>query len=94
MTTHDFLLQKYGTTLSFEQAASELRLHPQTIRMMCQRGDIKTSRAGKKWVLTTKAIAEFLDSPSCGKAEPLRSLADRKKAVQKRRLDIDLKGIY
>lgn len=83
MTTHDFLLQKYGTTLSFEQAASELRLHPQTIRMMCQRGDIKTSRAGKKWVLTTKAIADFLDSTSVGKAAPLRVRKEHSKVLHR-----------
>jgi len=40
MTTYEYLLQKYGTTLTFEQAAKELGLHWQTIRVMCARGDI------------------------------------------------------
>ena len=61
MTTHEYLLQKYGTTLTFQQAAQELKLHWQTIREMCLRGEIKTARAGRKWVLTTKALAEYLD---------------------------------
>lgn len=64
MTTHEYLLQKYGTTLTFEQASEEIGLHWQTIRVMCLRGDIKTARAGRKWVLTTKALAEYLDNSS------------------------------
>jgi hypothetical protein len=62
VTTHEYLLQKYGTTLSFQQAAQEIGLHWQTIRVMCLRGDIETARAGRKWILTTKALAEYLDS--------------------------------
>lgn len=62
MTTHDYLLNKYGTTLSFQQASKEIGLHWQTIREMCLRGDIKTVRAGRKWILTTKALAEYLDN--------------------------------
>jgi hypothetical protein len=61
MTTHEYLLQKYGTTLSFQQASGEIGLHWQTIRGMCLRGEIKTARAGHKWILTTKALASYLD---------------------------------
>ena len=61
MTTHEYLLQKYGTTLTFQQASQEIGLHWQTIREMCLRGEIKTIRAGRKWVQTTKALAEYLD---------------------------------
>lgn len=62
MTTHEYLLQKYGTTLTFEQASQEIGLHWQTIREMCLRGNIRTPRAGRKWILTTKALAEYLDN--------------------------------
>ena len=34
---------------------------------MCQRGDIKATRrviSGGKWILSTKAIAEYLDNAS------------------------------
>lgn len=62
MTTHEYLLQKYGTTLTFQQASEEIGVYWQTIREMCLRGEIKTPRAGYKWVLTTKALAEYLDN--------------------------------
>lgn len=60
-TTYEYLLQKYGTTLTFEQAAKELGLYWQTVRVMCARGDIPARKAGRKWVLTTKALAIFID---------------------------------
>lgn len=62
MTTHEYLLQKYGTTLTFHEASKEIGVYWQTIRNMCLRADIKTVRAGYKWVLTTKALAEYLDN--------------------------------
>ena len=34
MTTYEYLLQKYGTTLTFEQAAEELGLYWQTVFYM------------------------------------------------------------
>lgn len=61
MTTHEYLLNKFGSTMTFEQASKEIGLHKQTIREMCLRGQIKTIRAGRKWVLTSKALAEYLD---------------------------------
>lgn len=63
-TTYEYLLQKYGTTLTFEQAAKELGLYWQTIREMCARGDIPAIKAGRKWVLTTKALATYIDEGS------------------------------
>ena len=61
MTTHDYLLQKYGVTLTFQQASDETGLFWQTIREMCLRGEIVTPRAGRRWILTTKALAAYLD---------------------------------
>ncbi len=43
-------------------ASKEIGLNWQTIRQMCLRGDIKTVKAGRKWILTTKALAEYLDN--------------------------------
>lgn len=63
-TTYEYLLQKYGTTLTFEQASKELGLYWQTIREMCARGDIPAIKAGRKWVLTTKALATYIDEGS------------------------------
>lgn len=64
MTTHEYLLGEYGVKVSFDQASEILGLHWQTIREMCLRGDIKAVRAGRKWILTTKALAEYLDNSS------------------------------
>jgi excisionase family DNA binding protein len=59
--TYDYLINKYGLTLTWEQAAEELGLHWETVRKMCQRGEIPAKRAGRVWVLTTKALAEYID---------------------------------
>lgn len=61
-TAYEYLLNKYGVTLTFEQASEEIGLHWQTIREMCLRGEIKAIKAGRKWILTTKALAEYLDN--------------------------------
>lgn len=66
-TTHEYLLEKYGPTLTWQQASNETGIFWMTIRNMCLRGEIKTPRAGKKWVLTTKAIAEYLDGEAVPK---------------------------
>lgn len=83
ITTYEYLLKKYGVTLTFQQASEETGIYWQTLREMCLRGDIKTPRAGYKWVLTTKAIAEFLDGDSNKEEEfiPLRSRGPHKKIV-------------
>ena len=79
-TTYEYLLQKYGTTLTFEQASREIGLYWQTIREMCARGDIRTVKAGRKWILTSKALAEYLDN---GKQEeaPRQALYARHRKI-------------
>lgn len=64
MTTYEYLLRKYGTTLTFQQAAEELGLYWQTVREMCARRDIPAIKAGRKWVLTTRALATYIDEGS------------------------------
>lgn len=61
MTTHEHLLNKYGVTLTFQQASEETGIFWQTIREMCKRGVIKTPKNGSRYVLTTKALAQYLD---------------------------------
>lgn len=78
MSTYEFLLGKYGTTLTFKDAGEELGLHEQTVRMMCLRGDIKAARAGRKWVLTTKAIADYIDCVEGVNLAPLRKRGRKK----------------
>ena len=62
-TTYEYLLNKYGPTMTFQQASEVTGIYWQTIREMCARGQIKTVRVGKtgRWILTSKAISDFLD---------------------------------
>lgn len=62
--TYQYLLNKYGVALTFEQAAKELNLHWQTVRQMCLRGEIKAVRSGRKWILTTKALSDYIEGNS------------------------------
>jgi len=59
--TYNYLLHKYGLTISWKDAAKELGLYWETVRKMCQRGEIPARKAGRVWVLTTKALAEYID---------------------------------
>lgn len=83
ITTHEYLMNKYGTTLTFQQASEETGIYWQTLREMCLRGDIKAPRAGRKWILTTKALAEYLDGETqkTNEVVPLRSRSPHKKIV-------------
>ena len=83
MTTYEYLLQKYGTTLTFKQAQEETGIYWQTLREMCLRGDIKAPRAGRKWVLTTKALAAYLDGENqkANEVIPSRTRGGHKKIV-------------
>lgn len=62
--TYAYLLSKYGLTISWQDASAELGVYWENIRKMCQRGDIKAEKVGKSWVLTTKALADFIDHGS------------------------------
>ncbi len=59
--TYSYLLEKYGLTLSWEQAAEELGVYWERIREKCRDGDIAAGKIGRKWVLTTKALADYID---------------------------------
>ena len=66
MTTYEYLLQKYGTTLTFEQAAKELGIPPTDNRVMCARGDIPAiklkSREALFYSLSSKHFPQLLRS--------------------------------
>lgn len=85
MSTHEYLLHKYGATMTFRQAQEETGIFWQTIREMCLRGDIKTPRAGRRWILTTKAIAEYLDNGPA-KREPQEAPEPAKKKMKYERI--------
>lgn len=75
--TYAYLLGKYGLTMTWEEAAKELGVYWENIRKLCKRGDIAAEKVGKSWVLTTRAIADFIDHGSISKR------AERLKHAQK-----------
>lgn len=67
--TYTYLINKYGLTMTFEQAAELLGIYKDTVRVLCKQGKINTQRAGYKWILTTRAIADFIDNGSAPREE-------------------------
>lgn len=59
--TYSYLLEKYGLSLTWEQAAEELGVYWENIRRMCRSGEIRAEKVGRKWMLTTKALADYID---------------------------------
>lgn len=59
--TYSYLLKKYGLSLTWEQAAKELGVYWERVREKCRTGDIAAEKVGRKWVLTAKALAEYID---------------------------------
>lgn len=62
--TYTYLLEKYGLTITWAQAATELGVYWENIRKLCKRGDIAAQKVGRSWMLTTKALADFIDNGS------------------------------
>lgn len=62
MSTYEYLLNKYGITMTFKDAEKELKIYWERIRNMCLRGEIKAPKQKRKWILTTKAVADYIDS--------------------------------
>jgi len=59
--TYSYLLEKYGLAISWKDAAEELGVYWENVRKMCQRGEIRAHKTGRAWLLTTKALADYID---------------------------------
>lgn len=59
--TYDYLLSKYGISISWQDAAKETGIYWETIQKLCRQGDIAAQKIGRTWMLTTKALANFID---------------------------------
>ena len=59
--TYAYLLEKYGLKISFKEAASETGVYWETLRRLCARGEIPIEKVGRSWLLTTKALADYID---------------------------------
>lgn len=52
----DYLISKYGTTMTPSQIAKELHRHPTYVRVMCQSGQLPAVRIGGRWYVPTEAF--------------------------------------
>ncbi len=68
--TYSYLLEKYGLSLTWEQAAEELGVYWENVRRLCQRGEIRAAKVGRAWLLTTKALADYIDRGAVQKPQP------------------------
>lgn len=59
--TYQYLLDRYGLTVSFQQAGKELGVYWENLRKKCQSGEIRANKVGRKWLLTTRALADYID---------------------------------
>ena len=59
--TYSYLLDNYGLVISFQDAASELGVYWENLRKLCKRGDIDARKVGRSWLLTTRALADYID---------------------------------
>lgn len=64
--TYSYLLDKYGLTLTWKQAAGELGVYWENVRRLCQRGEIQAQKVGRAWLLTTRALADYIDFGPAG----------------------------
>ncbi len=49
--------------LTVKQAARAMNAHPQTVRDMLERGDLRGERVGRVWRISRKALSDRYDIP-------------------------------
>ncbi len=52
-----------------KEAAPLLGLHPQTVVLKCETGEILATKPGRKWEIPESAIAEYLSSKTVAVSE-------------------------
>lgn len=52
----DYLISKYGITMTPNQIAEELHQHPTHVRAMYQSGKLPAVRIGSRWYVPTEAF--------------------------------------
>lgn len=61
MATIDFLLDRYGVSMSSGNVAEVLHCHPSHVRALCQTGELPGVRIGERWHIPTAKLAELLE---------------------------------
>lgn len=55
------LKEKFGPTMTPNDAAEVLHQHPAHIRTLCKRGQLPAVRIGDRWHINTAKLAAILD---------------------------------
>ena len=61
MDTREYLMSKYGATMTPNDVAFELHRHPAHIRALCQSGELPGVQIGNRWHIPTVKIAERIE---------------------------------
>lgn len=68
--TTEKLIDKYGFTVTPEQAAEVLGLAKDTVLRILQRKEIVARKMGNRWIISTEKLAEYLTGSEPEKAKP------------------------
>ena len=60
--TTDYLISRYGVTITPKDAAKVLHQHPVHIRALCQSGKLPAVRIGDRWHIPTAKLAEIIEA--------------------------------
>ena len=61
MTTYEFLMKRYGVTMTTADVAEVLHRHPSHVRALCQQNELPGVRIGDRWHIPTAKLAEMLE---------------------------------
>jgi len=61
MSALEQLQEKHGLAMRPAEVARVLHCSPDHIRKMCQRGEIKASHMGARWIIPTIEVAAIID---------------------------------
>lgn len=72
----DYLISKYGITMTPNQVAKELHQHPTHVRALCQSGELPAVRIGGRWHVPTEAFYALLKGAFVKGTQAARNIQD------------------
>lgn len=76
--TAEKLIEKYGFTITPDQAAEVLGLAKDTVLRILQRKEIVARKSGSRWIISTEKFAEYLTGNEPEKAPPWKYVKGQK----------------
>ena len=58
--------------ISLTEAAARSKLSTGFLRKLCRTGKIRAIKVGRDWVVTWRAVAEYLEDPAQRSKDPLK----------------------